>query len=398
MGYKTFLVKEKQGEVSVTATVTTQKAENEFYSITANANGSLNITDKQTNVTYNNVLTIEDGSDDGDEYDFSPLEDDFVLSSDNVDADVTMQTMGDKTVIVSSFTMPVPKDLDSRKAKVIDGEIDVKLKVTLRAKSKMIDIKVTIANKAKDHRVRLLVPNGIATNYSISDNQFGSIKRLVVDEAMAVWEQEKWDERPDSIYPMLSYVTTDTQNGLAVLTNSVREYELIGDGFGTIAVTLFRGVGVLGKENLFRRPGRPSGIKLETPDSQLLTTLNFDLALVAKDEHIAKNAKEYLTPFVYYNKMPYNAMKLNDAEFNTPYEYSMFEIKGDDFVLSTLKKAEKQDGLILRAYQSSLDSANVDFNSEYLSVKHETNLNEVKCNDDTNITLPINTVKSYFML
>lgn len=43
-------------------------------------------------------------------------------------------------------------------------------------------------------------------------------------------------------------VAPDTDNGLAVLTNSVREYELIGEGFSTLAITLFRSVGFLGKE------------------------------------------------------------------------------------------------------------------------------------------------------
>src|SRR5690606_42094201 len=70
-------------------------------------------------------------------------------------------------------------------------------------------------------------------------------------------------------YPMLCYVgLSDERGGVAVLTDSSREYEIVGDSRDTIAVTLFRSVGVLGKEELLRRPGRPSGIKLETPDAR----------------------------------------------------------------------------------------------------------------------------------
>ncbi len=395
MGYKTFLIKEKEGNVTVLESKKVEIAENEFFSITTNENGSLNITDKISGQVYKNVLTIEDGSDDGDEYDFSPLEDDFILTSENAKADVSIENFGDKTVIVSAFKMSVPKDLDSRKAKVSDGEFGVKLTVTLYKNSKIIDIKAQIDNKVKDHRVRLLVPNGIATNFSISDNQFGSIKRPVVDSAMEVWEKEKWDERPDSIYPMLSYVATENEIGLAVATNSVREFELIGEDFSTIAVTLLRGVGLLGKDNLFRRPGRPSGISLETPDSQMIGNYTFDLALIPNSKNLAKDVKEYLTPLVCYNKMPYNAMKLNEVSFIAPYNLSLLNIENEDFVLSVLKKAENNDGYILRAYQSSIDVSEPVLTG--LNVSYETNLNEDKISNTQKIVLTKDVVKTYLL-
>ncbi len=394
MGYKTFLIKEKADQVAVNDNKTVDVAENEFYSITANANGSLNITDKVSGKLYKNVLTIEDGSDDGDEYDFSPLEDDFVITSDDVNAVVTMVDYGNKTVITSKFDMEIPQDLDSRKKKVRDGKMGIKLVVTLYDKSRIIGIVAEIDNTAKDHRVRLLVPNDVATNFSVSDNQFGSIKRPVVDSAMEVWEKEKWDERPDSIYPMLSYVAVDSEVGLAVLTNSVREFELIGEGYGTIAITLLRGVGYLGKENLFRRPGRPSGIKMATPDSQMIGKQVFDIALVSNSANLAQDAKEYLTPLAYYNKMPYNAMKLNDAKFSTPYNYSMLSVDGD-MVLSVLKKAENKDGYILRAYQSSREISTPVMTGAQLVC--ETNLNEDEIGNASEIALPKDIVKTYYI-
>lgn len=395
MGYKTFLIKEKDGAVAQTASTLVSAAENEFFKISLNTNGSFNITDKLANIEYPAVLMIEDGSDDGDEYDFSELEDDFIVTSKDAIAETKIVNLGLQSIAVAKFEMCIPKDLDSRKSKVCDSKMGIEISAKLCAKSKIIDLEINIDNQSKDHRVRLLVPQGIASSFSVSDNQFGSIKRPVVDSAMAVWEQEKWDERPDSIYPMLSYVASDNSTGLAVLTNSVREFEFIGTNFDTIAITLFRGVGFLGKENLYRRPGRPSGIKMATPDSQLLGKLHFELALAANDPHLARTAKEYLTPLVWYNKMPYNAMKLNDAPFVAPYNFSMFTIADSDFVLSVLKKAETEDGYILRAYQSSADE--VVINLQGIAIEYETNLNEDKINGQTKIILPKNIVKSYFL-
>lgn len=395
MGYKTFLIKELTGEIEVLKSKNEQKIENEYFIISVNKNGSLGIKDKSSGISYKRTLIIEDGSDDGDEYDFSELEDDFVLTSQDVVADVEIKNLGLKSVIISKFSMDIPKDLDSRKAKICDSQMQIELNVTLSAKSKIIELEIDIDNCSKDHRVRLLVPQEIGTKFSISDNQFGSIKRPVIDEAMSIWEQEKWDERPDSIYPMLSYVSTENKDGLAVLTNSVREFEIIGEKFDTIAITLFRGIGFLGKENLYCRPGRPSGIKLETPDSQLIGKQHFSLALTTNNVNLANDAKEYLTPFVWYNKMPYNAMKLNDANFTLPYSFSMLNVFNKEFVLSVLKKAENKDGYILRAYQSSTNKIDTSLNG--IEIIYETNLNEDKTSGQNKIVLEKNIVKSYFI-
>lgn len=395
MGYKSYLIKEKDGRISVLENKEKIQAENQFYIITANQNGSLNIIDKRNGNSYKNVLTIEDGSDDGDEYDYSELEDDFIITSKDINADVSIINYGLKNEITIKFYMSIPKNLDSRKAKICDSKMAVILTVKLKENSDIIEIETEIDNHSKDHRVRLLIPNGISAKFSLSDNQFGSIKRPIIDSAMQVWKKEEWDERPDSIYPMLSYVALDNKDGLAVLTNSVREFEIIGENFDTIAITLFRCVGYLGKENLFRRPGRPSGIKMPTPDSQLIGKQIFSLALTANSENIARTAKEYLTPLNFYNKMPNNAMKLNDVNFIVPYNYSLLNIENKSFVLSVLKKAERLEGYILRAYQSALDFTEIELNGTKIIC--ETNLNEDKISDKTSIVLEKNIVKTYYI-
>ncbi|MFK5284013.1 hypothetical protein ACI3PL_30990, partial [Lacticaseibacillus paracasei] len=54
-----------------------------------------------------------------------------------------------------------------------------------------------------------------------------------------------------------------------------KEFQLIGDQFDQLAVTMFRGVGYLGRPDLKRRSGDASGLQTKyvpTPDSQLLGT------------------------------------------------------------------------------------------------------------------------------
>ncbi|WP_262230762.1 hypothetical protein, partial [Escherichia coli] len=80
------------------------------------------------------------------------------------------------------------------------------------------------------------------------------------------WQQEGWKEAPVPVWNMLNYVALqEGRNGMAVFSEGLREFEVIGEEKKTFAITLLRGVGLLGKEDLLLRPGRPSGIKMPVP-------------------------------------------------------------------------------------------------------------------------------------
>ena len=166
-------------------------------------------------------------------------------------------------------------------------------------------------------------------------------------------------------------VKQDAPRGLAVLTDSVREYELVGENFNTIALTLFRCVGVLGKENMYRRPGRPSGIKMETPDSQIQGRQTYTFALTSDMTHTARRAKEFTTPLT-----TYNAMKLNTPTIQTPYSYSLLSLSDPDVTVTTLKKAEKGEELLLRCCNENKAAIQAQLNGN-ISILGETTLDEM---------------------
>lgn len=396
IGYKTYFIKEEENlESNIYLKEDLKELENEIYKIVIAENGTLIITDKEKNITYENVMQVEDSSDDGDEYDYSPLCNDFVVCSKNVNANIEVVKYMYKTTATIKYTLNVPKDLKSRSNKKIDSYVDFVFNITLEQNSSLIKINLEVDNFAKDHRVRLLIPNILSTKFSIADNQFGQIKRAVVDDAIKVWEEENWKERPDSIYPMLNYVKTDSENGIAFLTNSVREYEVIEN---ILAITIFRSVGVLGKGDLLRRPGRPSGINIATPDSQLLGKNYYDFAFTKNSDTLARTSKEYLTPIVTYNKMPYNAMKLNPVEFNAPNNYSLFSEKNNTIVLSVLKKAEENDGLIVRYFNGT--SRDIFAKLVYEGKVQKSNLNEDLVGNivnDEEILVKYNEVQTYYI-
>lgn len=70
------------------------------------------------------------------------------------------------------------------------------------------------------------------------------------------WQQEGWKEAPVPVWNMLNYVALqEGRNGMAVFSEGLREFEVIGEEKKTFAITLLRGVGLLGKEDLLLRLG-----------------------------------------------------------------------------------------------------------------------------------------------
>ncbi|MCI1859141.1 MAG: mannosylglycerate hydrolase [Sporolactobacillus sp.] len=359
VGFRTYKVISGLSKI-MSMPVQTQKLENKYFEVTFNENGTIDLRDKQQNEAFHELLLIEDGGDAGDTYDYSPPVDDWVISSRSAHASVTVENgvFFDRAVI--TLRLAVPKNIVSRAKRQCDSFVDVSLTVKLLKNKRRIDIEALFHNHAEDHRLRVLFPTQIQSKLSVCDNQFGSIKRPVVDPHLKVWQKEGWEERPDGIYPMLSYVGLhDDRHGFAVLTDSTREYEITGENHDTIALTQFRSVGILGKADLVRRPGRPSGIALPTPDAQMKGAVKLRYALSAHsgdtivDGKIPEMAKEYLTPVETYNKIKFAAMRLNAVPFQTPYDYSLFEQKDEDTVVSAIKKEENGSGIVIRMYNPS---------------------------------------------
>ena len=359
MGYVTLNVTPHQPGILQPAPQGEEVLENDYYRVTVNPNGTLDILDKQTSHRYQQVLELENGSDDGDEYDYSPARDEWVLTSGSLTAEVSYQHQPWQSTATISLTMPLPGTLADRATRTLSREMPVTINVTLAKNSRRIEIELALENRAEDHRLRVLIPTPFASQTVVADNQFGCITRPVNDAAMDNWEAENWKEAPVPVWQLMNFAALqDGNHGLALFTEGLREFEVVGESYNIFALTLFRAVGVLGKENLLLRPGRPSGIKMPTPDSQMPGKQVYRFALFGFSgdpiqANVMQHARDYLTPVRTYNKMPYDAMKLNLTKNKTPSRFSLMHKCISGTVLSALKKAEDEEALIVRVYNPS---------------------------------------------
>ena len=388
--------------------------ENEFYAINVEEDGSLTITDKENNVTYKNQGVLVENGDDGDSFNYSPPRKDLEVFSNKSECSVEVSGSDIYDQAVIKFNMVVPKDLEERAEGKVSVNLPITMTVALRKDSKVIDFNVHVDNKGFSHRLCVLFDSQIVSSYNYADEQFGSIKRpnyyekemkLYMASAenktekktgvqeLANWanDQSTWQEPPISIEPTQSYVSlTDGKQGIAVIPQGVREYEVLDDHM--IRLTLFRTYGFMGKENLIYRPGRASGERIiETPAAQLLKEMDFAFGFTTyasdiNEANVDTLAKTYNTNIEVYTYAEFLNGRLifsqREIEGTKESRYSLFETE-NKLVVSAIKKAEDNDGYIIRLFNGKNHeniSDTIKFNFD-VKEAYYTNLREEKTED-----------------
>ncbi|MBZ2175101.1 hypothetical protein K8M07_07515 [Schnuerera sp. xch1] len=358
MSYKTLYIRENNKGKNTLA-VNDNCIENEYYTISINNNGTIDIFDKKRAKNYLDAVYFEDDGDEGDSYDYSEPIDNIYLRGVKV-IDVEIESNSLKNIMHIVFEMSLPYNLEERSQGKVSVTNIIKMDISLAKNDPNIGIDVKVLNKAIEHRLRLIVNTEIYAKCSYADQQFGTIEREVYLEEVEFWRDQGWDEKPRTIEPMQSFVSIADDNlAVQVTTDSVREYQIIGEKFNKIAMTILRSTPFLGKEELNDRPGRESGTKAPTPDAELMNEeINARYFIRYYDKYdaykFAQNSKEILTPIIAYqgsqfkNNTTYFVIT-NPKDKNLPMAYSAFGIKGEA-VLSTVKKAEGRDDLVIRLY------------------------------------------------
>lgn len=375
MGYKTLLVKEKEEtfENEVFLDINDKNSiENEILKVDIFKNGELNILNKINNKSISGTMIFENSGDDGDTYDYSEPRTDWILYSNNYEIE-NLHVKKSSILSTLSFTaiLEVPADLTERQKNSVSKKIEINVNINLEKNSDLMKVDVELENTAIEHRMRVLFKTGIASDFSVADQQFGTIKRHTYLKEVENWEENGWNEKPRTIEPMQSFVTLKNDEfGVAVFTDCVREYQITGENLDTIALTLFRSVPMMGKADLKDRPGRASGMPWPTPDAQLLKKLkfNFSLKLYTNEESINKiavKAKEYLTPFTAYQAAHFKNVDMffllnQPGAKDLPLEYSLFKLEKNNVALSTIKKCEKEDAILIRVFNPDFENRTED--------------------------------------
>lgn len=337
--------------------------ENEYYILSFNGHG-LDLYDKSNKKTYADFLTFEDSGDEGDNYDYSPAFADWILALDFSQAETRAKQGDFVSTLALNGKWLLPYDLTARKEQSLNGEVAYELSLALNKEEKAIDISLQIDNQILDHRLRLVFNTDVRADYSYADTPFGVIKRPVEDPHLKDWQAIGYKEEPSSMRPMIHFANThNDESSWSFISKGAKDFQLIGEDYKQLAVTVLRGVGYLGRPDLFRRPGDASGLQttvVPTPDSQLQGASSFKGRLVIEENYDATALENH---YVHLTQEGLYYQRQNLNQFTTPIEYfainqskhsithdSLFELENLQVVFSSMQITKDQTGYELRLY------------------------------------------------
>ncbi|VGO12834.1 Mannosylglycerate hydrolase [Pontiella desulfatans] len=325
------------------------KMENAFLKVEVNSDGTFNLTDKSNGRTIENMHHFEDEGDTGDYWAYYAPYKNQAITSRGFGSRIWMEDNGPLSATIGIETiMKVPAHAEYGNVKVqgygkrCDRLVDLKIvsRITLNKDSKHLKVKTSIDNTAKDHRIRLMIPTDIQTDFSDAAGHFTVDHRGIVHEKDA--DGKFYPEmalRPMSVFCDAS----DGTNGMAVLNNCLTEFQLLEDDRGTIALTLLRAI-----RNRICTESRVSSEFPEALGSQMLQTVDYEYAIYPHAGNWAEGAV-YAEADKLNAKPAVTQISMNRGG-DLPTVASHYAIDNDALVLSSITKTHGRNSLMLRLF------------------------------------------------
>ena len=369
LSYRTFAVKPSEsGNAIVAAGSNDTSMENEYIKVSINADGKVDILYKETGKLYSDILMLEDSEDFGDSYVYAKASNGKTYTTEGLIPEIQcISNTGLEKAVKLTYNMQLPKNLDQitqiRSEELVENRVEVVL--SLKKGCKWLDICFDTDNRSMDHRLRALIRTGIENEYTTASTPFDIISRDRRDVLKGI---------KNGTQPNYGFINIDGKDeGIAILNEGIHEYEHLLDDKGTIAVTLLRAT-----EFIYRDPG--SIVTDDTwivPGNQCIRRINLRMAIYPHigsylEAKVATKTKEFQNPLLSYyqpvdvRKFMVGRAAVQDSEIKEifyredshaslvlPREQSFIGIDGENIVLSAVKKAEKDNKVIIRLYNTS---------------------------------------------
>lgn len=317
--------------------------ENKFYKLNINADGTLDLNDKEGKNLYKKLHSFVLENDIGDEYRFIEGK--------------------KKSPLKLKWKVSVLEENSFRKVFRLETTniyFDCELKVFCLRNKKRIDFESKINNKATNKKLKLYFPTNLNEKHIYADTPFGVISRTRPEGKNCAFVQ-----------PLYNFIDhSNKKTGLAFFGNGISEYELNKDGNG-FSVTLIRSIGKLSVVK--------SHSLIETPEAQCNREIEFKYSIFS---HFGN----YITGKV-LEEESINHIPLIISQSNTNINHKNLIKVSKELQLSAFKRSEKKDNLyIIRIYnpgKNHLKNCILNLNFKYkniytLNLLEEVNM-RIKC-------------------
>ncbi|HLB29626.1 MAG TPA: glycosyl hydrolase-related protein, partial [Dehalococcoidia bacterium] len=247
--------------------------------------------------------------------------------------------------------------------------------ITLRASLypgvRRVDFAVRVVNRARDHRLRVLLPLLPDGAVVYAGSAFGALERPLTPLVGG----EEWVEPPTAAAPMRGFVAVGGgSRGLMVAGRGLTEYEVLTAPQGPVlALTLLRCVGWLSRGDLATRPGNPpeagggsgmagraiplrgspgqgglgmkgqAGPSILTPGAQCLGRYDFEYSLIPYSKGWGEAfaaAQAFLNPL--------RAFAVTGGQGSLPQTKALMSLHPESLAVSAVKVAEDRRGIVVR--------------------------------------------------
>ncbi|PLR38032.1 glycoside hydrolase family 38 C-terminal domain-containing protein [Chimaeribacter arupi] len=327
LGYQAYVVDEEnpaQPGRPVAPTSATY-IENCHYRVTLEA-GRLSLEHLRLNQRIDDLLTFVDEGDDGDEFDFSPLESEHLLRC-NTFSLVATETGPLVSIMTLSSVLTLPQGMAERQAGRQDQPLTLLTRLELRHQEPLVRVHHELHNTMTEHRLRVQIKTPVERPAcSYADQGYSMLRRDTVSRYVPGWREAGFVEKPMPIHTLENVVCLRGPHCVfGVMTKGIKEYEVVPEE-NSIALTLFRSVGLLGKDDTRWRPGRASGINnkvVHTPDALMQQTMTFDYALLLDDPRteeagVYRAVNNYREHYLAYHVQSLNTFEERLERFTIP--------------------------------------------------------------------------------
>jgi alpha-mannosidase len=255
------------------------------------------------------------------------------------------------------YDWSLPECLDDLRRKRTETRLTCPVSVVLSLAQGVprLDLEVTFDNHARDHRLRMVFPSDVMADVSHASAQFDVVAHPV---RVTPVPDQAWVEDSPTTFPQQDWVDlSDGQRGLCVITRGLPEYEVLDTDRREMAVTLMRAVGYLGAGSELQTAAVGAGPNIATPEAQIQRKLTFSLSVLPHSG--TWDQAEVWRQALAHNNPPRGYSTAMDKNERAriygigPSSHSFLKVEGQNVILSSVKKAEISEALILRLYNPS---------------------------------------------
>ncbi len=286
-----------------------------------------------------------DGGDCGDEYNYCPPARDQVVAPGLKGVSITRGPV--QQTLILHMELITAKSLDgSARTRAREGvSMPITSVVTLTSGSSRVDIRTTVDNRARDHRLRVHFPAPFTSESAEHDGHFEIVDRAIGLPAFdASWVEEPRPEVPQRVF---TSVTNGTER-LTIANRGLPEVEVLKNAAGNaeIALTLLRCVGWLSRDDFSNRKGH-AGPFIETPGAQVPGEWTFDYSIILDPDSLPAYQHAYAF------EAPFKAFATDIHAGTVNAGGSFLQVTPQEFLVSAVKRSEDGRGWIVRGYNVS---------------------------------------------